>query len=704
MGQGPVPRDRPALPPVIPCAPGGSPRTVARLITALLSAGLATPPLLAGPVSAPAASVPEPYLDRVMDAGPQADSADEEAQEAYDASGWARGLRLEYSLAATRGPSESLVKALSFTGFLDTPAHGAFSLSAAHVDSDLNPVFFGGTRQAIRAGTWRLDQRALPLDGGWVAHHGLGDVQTLLPSLSRGLSRVFIPTTPLSGATGEYLLHDAAALNVAVGRPGVFSGVDVFGFQPGRGRLASAGGQFRLSGSSAGPSRLDAAFQVARASDVADAGIAGSKVDSTWGAIAWQGVAPWASKLDGGSAGDPAAARPGGARLQASVMASRGPAGAGRASGLWIDAAWRSRWMQNTAGWFDFKPGLRWATASMPGDLRGGYWRADLFTRQWQLGWSLEGSDTTTGAWGRSAFGNIHGRYLVTVRDALGATVAVRTGNGWARSLQVDWDRASEWGNTHSRGRVLHAADGHTYFLGLDQTWPTATPALLTTSLGWQRHEGALGRTSLWSWAVLGSVSPLARFTLDASLQGTHGERRTALFANVGAAWQLTRDWTLAARYTHARGEEPLAAEVVSALTAATVAARMPVPDNRSLQVVLRYEVRAGAATVPLGGTRGAGAGRLSGTVYYDHDNNGRREATEAGVPNVIVVLDGRFAVRTDGQGRYDFPWVVAGEHVVQVQPDNVPLPWSPKQREPSKTQVEVRGHTVEDFALWREP
>ena len=42
----------------------------------------------------------------------------------------------------------------------------------------------------------------------------------------------------------------------------------------------------------------------------------------------------------------------------------------------------------------------------------------------------------------------------------------------------------------------------------------------------------------------------------------------------------------------------------------------------------------------------------------------------------MTVVLDGRYSVQTDAQGRFDFNYVVAGPHVVTVVSDNLPLPW----------------------------
>ena len=142
---------------------------------------------------------------------------------------------------------------------------------------------------------------------------------------------------------------------------------------------------------------------------------------------------------------------------------------------------------------------------------------------------------------------------------------------------------------------------------------------------------------------------------------------------------------------------------MVSALTTATLPPSVATPASQSLQLVLRYEQSAGRASAPLGGAIGTGAGSLSGSVYFDADANGRREASEAGVPGVTVILDRRFVARTDAQGRYEFPAVAAGEHVIEVSSDNVPLPWSPALRDPVSIRLYVRQLTTQDFAVQRD-
>ncbi|HZC77732.1 MAG TPA: SdrD B-like domain-containing protein, partial [Ktedonobacterales bacterium] len=80
--------------------------------------------------------------------------------------------------------------------------------------------------------------------------------------------------------------------------------------------------------------------------------------------------------------------------------------------------------------------------------------------------------------------------------------------------------------------------------------------------------------------------------------------------------------------------------------------------------------------------------GRLTGVIYLDANENGRFDAGETGAANVTVILDGRFSTRTDANGRFDFPAVAAGHHVLRVQADALPLPWT--LADEGRTEVEV--------------
>jgi hypothetical protein len=659
-------------------------------------AALTTPPVSGQPATDSA------YVDRVLETGPQKEQAPEGEELAFNPDGWARSLRLDYSLSSQKGPSSSLTRAIQFSGFLDTPNHGALSLTGSLNSQRVEGVPGDRSSNASGRSSWRVDQRGLPLDGGWMADHSAGDISTATPLLARSLGRIFLPFIPISGLGGHWYHGDSIDLNASTGKPGLFTGIDTNGFSPSAGTVSSTGGQMQLAGQRNGISRTTAALQLIDARNIPDAGSAsGLNARSIWSALAWEGAAPWATTFIPDLT-DPIPLRSGGLRVQGNWMESSSNVG-GRAVGGWLDAVWRTDWLQNSAGIFYLDPNLRWGSTSAASDLKGTYWRADTSARRWNLGWTVEASDSVSGTSGRSTFGNIYGRYSLDTRDTLGATLSLRTGNGSGQSVQMSWGHGSDWGQTQWRGNVQRAGGIRTLFAGVDQVWPLALPFTLSTSLGWEQSRSTGVSASVRSWGLLAAFAPTSRLNVDASLRGANGAGSDALNANLGVSWRYNQNWSLIGRYTESRGQDPQSAQIVSALTAATLVPLVPTPSSRSLQLVLRYEDRAGTVTAPLGGRPGMGAGAIRGTIFFDADNNGRREASEAGVPNIVVVLDRRFVTRTDAQGRYEFPWVVAGEHVVQVQTDNIPLPWNPLQRDAVAVSVVVRSTTTTDFALQRE-
>ena len=655
-----------------------------------------------------------PYVDRVLDASSGVDAGIELKSSDYNASGWPRNLHVDYSLTSQRGASSTRSRAIGLGGFLDTPDYGALSLNANLSRQDGDAL---GTLQRDSVSTWRIDQRGLPLEGGWRANHSAGDINTFNTALARGLGRVSLPTTPVRGLGGQWYRSDSVGINASAGRTGFFNGLELAGFEPTGASLVSLGGQSRLPVKTLGAGQADVAFQWVNGKNIVDGAGFGSKQNTTgfWSALAWEGAAPWASGVGPGY-GSPSE-RQGGLRLQGNVASSNSTLD-GKAAGFWADAAWRTERWRNTAGLFRFEPNLRWGTALLASDIQGAYWQADTSSRQWQFGQAMEFSDRVSGAdgTGRSAFVNVNGRYRLDTRTALGAALSVRALTSPGKALQLTWDQSTEWGQTQWRGDFASIGLGRTTRLGFDQSWPVAFPNSLNTSLAWERTSGdaasGVGSSSAfqssantgWIWGVLGTLSPFSQWSLDAAIRGARrSDGAQSLNANVGLRWQPTSNWSLALRYTESRGQDPLAPLVVSALTAATLPPSVTTQTSQSLQLLLRYEERAGRASAPLGGIAGSGAGSLSGSVYFDADANGRREASEGGVPGVTVILDRRFVTRTDAQGRYDFPAVAAGEHVIELSSDNVPLPWSPALRDPVKIRLYVRQLTTQDFAVQRD-
>ena len=166
------------------------------------------------------------------------------------------------------------------------------------------------------------------------------------------------------------------------------------------------------------------------------------------------------------------------------------------------------------------------------------------------------------------------------------------------------------------------------------------------------------------------------------------------------AQWRLGADWTLFLRYADVRTETAGSGRLESALDSALIALENARAASRFAQVLLRFQARGGSAVVPLGGRAGDGAGEITGVVFQDRNGNDRRDASEPGVADVTVVLDGRYVTRTDAQGRYSFAPVAAGRHSLLIQLESVPLPWTPTSQAAQAVWVDVRQTRRLDLGL----
>ncbi|WP_076999635.1 SdrD B-like domain-containing protein [Variovorax sp. KK3] len=664
------------------------------------------------------------YVDRVLDDSPQQARLDDEP--ARIDTGWPRGWSVEAQSTHQSGLVRQNTQSLLFSGYLDTPGYGTFSANAS-LNRDAAPVsglgFYNSTGlpttvvpYSYRNGsTWRIDQRSMPFDGGWFGHNSVGNINMATTPLARGLGRVYMPALPIEGVSATLERPGRTTINASAGRLGYFDGLNFQGFSAGRGSAASAGAQTQLTGAedALALNRTDAAVQVIETRDFNANGVPGyaQNTRSIWSAVSWQGLAPWADSL--GSGFGNVADKVGGMRVQANIARSEGrPSGIGSlaprdaGTGAWVDAAWRGGLMQQAASVFYFEPSLRWGGDQLPSDLRGASWRGDISTRQWQLGANVELSDSVSGLRGNSVFGNVFGRWRFDSRDAISGIVAARTGSFAAQSVQLTWEHKSDFGYTQWRTDAAHGSDLRVVRTGVDHAWSVGETQTLSTSLAFEHaREQGVPRRAI-HWGVLGTTPLPGGARLDLSVRGSNGvgdNETRFLSANARLSWPLGLGWSFVAQYTAARGQESLNPAVVSALTAATLSPVLVAPSSRSFMVALRYESRAGLASAPIGGLPGSGAGRLEGHVFFDQDNNGRREASEGGVPGVTVVLDRRYVARTDAQGFYSFPQVAAGAHEIELVQDNLPLPWSSAVAPSRRVEVRVRDTVAADFPVQKE-
>src|SRR5256886_16778613 len=179
--------------------------------------------------------------------------------------------------------------------------------------------------------------------------------------------------------------------------------------------------------------------------------------------------------------------------------------------------------------------------------------------------------------------------------------------------------------------------------------------------------------------AVYGGGDLTARLALDGGVQwatAVQGQAAPSRSADVSLTWQVARTWSVLASYYENRVGSWTPLVVTSPLAPPTPAV-IAAAGERGVFLTVRYQDARGAHFVPLGGVPGSGSGRLSGVVYLDANENGRDDAGGFGAANVTVILDGRFSVRSDANGRFDFPAVAAGQHPPTLHADNLPLPWT---------------------------
>jgi hypothetical protein len=323
----------------------------------------------------------------------------------------------------------------------------------------------------------------------------------------------------------------------------------------------------------------------------------------------------------------------------------------------------------------------------------------------------VEGSvDTLQSLSGRAhdgLFATAAARWRLHRDHSLGAGFSLRRFAGDASSAYGDWRWQNDWGATGLRLELAQGEDNpRTQRLSWDQEWQLPLGSALSSSLGLARESAVptTGRAArqLWSAALNGSLPLGARANLRGNVnaeQGSDGSR--TLGANLGAQWRIAAQWSLDGQFTRTVGRfapgaslDPLAPRSTTAVSSA----------NRSFLVVLRYDLQAGSRSLPLGGRAQEGGGRVQGIVYFDGNRSGTQEASEAGVPGVTVMLDQRYTVRTDAQGRFEFPFVAAGTHTLTLRNDTLPLPWGTVSEGGVKVEVSLRGSTEAGIPVQRAP
>jgi hypothetical protein len=592
--------------------------------------------------SQPKAEDPPAYEDKLIDAGNLGALPPDEDTAVYNPVGLPREWRVDgFASRLEQGGVKRMENGLVLSGRLETLEYGAYTLDAT--------VRGGGSQSVIT-----LFQRGLAFDGGWKANNGLGMLNTPAIDLSRQQYRFYLPTFPIAGVETEWLRNGNLQIQASAGQPGVYDGLRVAGFTRLDGTVFTAGAQWAPSpGVQAGVQMVDAH----------GVGSGTQSDDPPTTARTWYGALAFQDGPD--------------RRTQFNILDSEANEGRHN-TGVWFDRETRDGHFRENYGLFHFDPGMFWGYTPITSDLAGGYYRINYQSQQWiwAVGIDSVSSVTSTGATGLFATGNV--RYQVDTTLGVGGGATLRHSGDDAGTVYGFLDKKSFLGTTRLQLDVV-GGDGSQRGaqLTVDHAWPTQVGLRLSTSLTYGRETNAGARTTLASLAAFGGIDLTNNLSVEGSLRWSldrEAVRTVGTYANLGLVWRISQRWSLVASYYDNRSDTQAFTTIAPLVP---VEALLPEPRDRAFFITVRYADHAGTPVAPLGGAPGSGSGTVVGYIWYDANEDGRRGANEAAAANVTVLLDGKFSVRTNNDGKFEFPFVAAGPHAIMVIPDNLALPYS---------------------------
>ena len=636
------------------------------------------------PASEPSDSAPGAYIDRVIDpdrlgrADPDGNADDDRAP---DRSGWPRVLRIDARTSTTRAAGERHSEgAIALSGRIDTPDRGAWTIDGALRNQPGRDVLF------------TLSQRGLPFDNGWLNNSSLGMINSTAIELTRTQNRFFLPGAGMLGVTTEWLQGTTLQWNASIGQPGSFESLQTPGFQRQDGHLFSSGLQWTPAPGWTSGVQLSEARDIPSGNfppPLTSSAVPATMLADHYSARSGFGALAWNSPQ---------------LRAQANLLHSNSAGVA--ASGFWADGLMQAGRQQHRFGAFQLQPGLSWGHLAVNNDVAGAYYRTTRSNPRWS--WDA-GADhvrpvSAIGLQNTQLSGSA--RYLLDSSLGLGGGATLRQTGG--SSGKPSWSAFSFLEKRSSLGSSRLQYDDalentrHRQQISVDHGWTLALGSRLATSLGVGSETEDGRRGSNWSAAIYGGRELGDRVRLDGSLrlQASNGAtRQSTVSASLGVVSQINRNWSVLSSYHEQRGRaefttglSPLISPPVSVTN----------PPSRALFVNLRFEERAGSRVSPLGGRPGDGAGSIAGSVFFDANDNGQRDAEENVAANITILLDNKFPTRTDGEGRFEFALVSSGAHTLTVVADNLPLPWTVPQRGPRDIIVHVRETTTMHIAATR--
>jgi hypothetical protein len=606
-----------------------------------------------------------------------------------DTTGLAHSLQIDgvASVLSSRGDGSS--NNLTENGVIaksqwETASYGAWSLDASLRTgaSDQGPAEQG------QGGVVTLRQRGMNFDGGWQADNALGDVNSPDISLARLQPRFYLPTAPIQGLTTEWRGPSGVQIVAGGGNPGLYDGIVVPNFRTLDGSTATAGAQWSPASQWTIGTQFIEAHDVNLAIGPVIDGPALMSSNTGLVSAAWQNA---------------------GERLQFNLL-DGDVSGKGNALGTWVDGSMaQGRFLQN-AGVFRIDPNMTWGNQLITNDAQGGYYRLNYQSRQWLADVGIDEVHSVSGLGSNTTFLTGDTRYQLSRDWGVGGVANVsHTDGGTSWSLEGYVDHSNAVGTGRVQADFADTIEGKDATFTLNETWATPVGMRLSTAASVERITGAVFNgleqdSTIVSLAAYGGGQFTSGFGIDGNVRwaaAVQGQAAPGISANVSLTWQLGQAWELLATYYDSRIGSWTPLTVESPLTP-PLATPVGAMQERGVFLTIRYRRASGSHFAPLGGAPGAGSGEVAGVVFLDANNNGHSDAGEAGAPNVTVLLDGRFSVQTDANGRFVFPMVATGHHILSVVADNLPLPWTLMNGGRAEVDVTTRDRSEVDIGAQR--
>lgn len=387
--------------------------------------------------------------------------------------------------------------------------------------------------------------------------------------------------------------------------------------------------------------------------------------------------------------------------------------------GVWSDSKHRlTPGMVFRYGGFYLEPDLLWTDADIADDQLGLYLRLDKqgFRNNFSIGYDffetgIENDALITSTNQTVYFNN---NYRVNRRLTLGvaSSVSRREFTSTESDLQDSWRVNGfiyyRFPLGTSRFEILAseldsdnpANSRESNRLRWSHDWKTPQRYRLTTELSAENEKLFGDELQQYTASLIYRQEVLDNLSWGANVSAIRSDSdqlgtQDGASAGIDARWQMSPYW-----YTS------LSANYNETTTDASTSGFFDTDNNiktDGLWLTVGYAKTSGRPYPNFGIRNGSsGSGGISGVVFFDENRDGIRQVGEKLVQGVVILLDGRYEVRTDNRGRFEYRPVPSGGHHVRLAVEDLPLPWGLDDETPTPVDVRVRQTTEVNFPLVR--